>query len=101
MVQQIEKAEIGILLDDTAFPHAASVRKYLELAREVLAEQIEASEEIPSLRLHEEVLEVLKNDAGKPIHDKLSRLSLWWLLECIPLSKHYLTAEGQRWKRWS
>lgn len=99
MVQQIEEANVGIVWGPKPFPHAESVRRYLAQRRQSLSES--PSPEPAAPELPAEVLTALEQDVGERIRDKLSRVSLWWLLECLPLTKHYLSETGEQWKRLS
>lgn len=134
MVQQLQKADVGIIWRKSAFIHAESVHEYLK-STESPPTQVQPSESVlqasqplqtetspqteepqseelavepdftvpsPSSPKADKVLLALKKDAECPVRrDKLSGPSLWWLLECLPLRKHYLSATGERWKRWS
>lgn len=111
MVQQIQKADVGIVWTEFGFENAQSVQVYLKTVKSNQNDitQTPASEPRLGLRrldtiseLHEDVRLALVEDVKCPIRDKLGApWSLWWLLECIPLRKHYLTEAGERWKRWS
>lgn len=100
MVQQIEEVGVGIVWAENAFYHSDSIQKYLESVRPTSGGP-PTDPEKPG-QLSDDVLAALEKDAKEPIQDKLRRpWSPWWLLECMPLSKHYFTETGEEWKRWS
>lgn len=92
MVQQVEIARIGIVWAHDAFKSVPTIRDYLRPPREV--ERTRLGD------LSEGVLELLKEDACQPIHDKLSKpWSPWWALECLPSWSTFFKYDGRLHRR--
>ncbi|KAG8976277.1 hypothetical protein FRC05_004193 [Tulasnella sp. 425] len=52
----------------------------------------------PQWELPPSVLKELEKDVQGKVHDPLGGVSLWWLLEYVPLWKHFLDENKQQWK---
>ncbi|KIO32133.1 hypothetical protein M407DRAFT_18943 [Tulasnella calospora MUT 4182] len=102
MVQQIDAAGVGNLWAPDAFEDVPTVKAYFDAKRESNSPKTSSPKVSPPTRteskLPPSVLKELQKDVKGKLHDSLEGISLWWLLEYIPLWKHFLDGNKQQCK---
>lgn len=101
MVQQINQADVKIIWTKPAFRLSKSVSMFLEAAEEPSEKSVPSPQRSKSLP--QSVHGALTTEVKLPLRDSLARPSScwWWIVEILPVTKHYLTSAGERWKRSS
>lgn len=97
MVQQIDTRVAGICWAPGAFDDIPTLKAYFDAKREPTSAKPRTPGGSESV-LPESVLEELKKDVQGKVHDSLGGVTSWWLLEYIPLWKHFLDGNKQQWK---
>lgn len=92
MVQQIEMAKVGIIWGENAFEKVDAIWQFLHLDQPHSEQSLK--------KLSEPVIKALRLDVERPIHDSLAKpWSPWWPLEWLPLWKHFVSKNGERYKQ--
>ncbi|KAG9044301.1 hypothetical protein FS837_008393 [Tulasnella sp. UAMH 9824] len=90
MVQQIDALGAGICWAPDAFEDIPTLRAYFDQKRE--------SNRDTEPGLSETVIKELEKDVSGKIHDSLGRVTPWWVLEFVPVWKHFLDDNKVQWK---
>ncbi|KAG8923715.1 hypothetical protein FRC01_012447, partial [Tulasnella sp. 417] len=103
MVQQIDASGVGILWAHDAFDDVPTVKAYFNAKRDSNLPKPSTSPTASSptgteSKLPPPILDELKKDVKSKPHDSLRGITSWWLLEFIPLWKHFLDGNKQQCK---
>ncbi|KIO32129.1 hypothetical protein M407DRAFT_18939 [Tulasnella calospora MUT 4182] len=102
MVQQIDAAQVGILWAHDAFEDVPTVKAYFDAKRGLNlpnpSSQIASSPTGTESKLPPSVLGELHKDVRGKFHDSLGGITPQWVLEYIPLWKHFLDGNKQQCK---
>ncbi|KIO32131.1 hypothetical protein M407DRAFT_18941 [Tulasnella calospora MUT 4182] len=102
MVQQIDHAGVGILWAPDAFEDVPTVKAYFDAKpgpnSPKTSSPTASSPTGTESKLPPSVLDELHKDVKGKFHDSLRGITPWWLLEYIPLWKHFLDDNKQQCK---
>ncbi|KAG8901437.1 hypothetical protein FRC00_007076 [Tulasnella sp. 408] len=97
MIQQIDALGLRIHWVRKDFDDIPTVKAYFDAKAAPPASKPSSPTGTES-RLPQPVLDELQKDVGGKLHDTLRGITPWWLLEFIPLWKHFLDGNKQQCK---
>ncbi|KAG8952364.1 hypothetical protein FRC04_004792 [Tulasnella sp. 424] len=108
MVQQFDTKVAGVCWAPRAFDDIPTLKEYFKAKDDFASgkkrstsresESVLPQSAPPQWELPPSVLKELEKDVQGKVHDPLGGVSLWWLLEYVPLWKHFLDENKQQWK---